>query len=286
MTKDELHSPSDIPNLPAVDIKTANHRTRTIPTAVPPPEMISRDPTINLFDWDSQAFHSEVNGNEFNTPTSPPRDPVEDYEDFPCYQGQSANDNRTDPPPDDGNCSQLLLEEVARYPHRPLTQTGIHRDHPENRINDLTYSQYVRHEYSMLEENRANVADDEVDYELAQEFDRRSQNRTMVEADLKICDQVLADWSNIGWDENADEAGPSTAAKSRLDDIFGKKSNGPRRTVTMDSPKQVAKKAAPLVSSHFQDLGPFYGLPNRIRELLKEFRGITEMYGELLSVLL
>nr|XP_019557458.2 helicase POLQ-like [Aedes albopictus] len=278
MTKDELHSPSDIPNLPAVDIKTANHRTRTIPTAVPPPEMISRDPTINLFDWDSQAFHSEVNGNEFNTPTSPPRDPVEDYEDFPCYQGQSANDNRTDPPPDDGNCSQLLLEEVARDPHRPLTQTGIHRDHPENRINDLTYSQYVRHEYSMLEENRANVADDEVDHDLAQEFDRRSQNRTMVEADLQICDQVLADWSNIGWDEIADEAGPSTAAKSRLDDIFGKKSNGPRRTVTMDSPKQVAKKAAPLVSSHFQDLGPFYGLPNRIRELLKEFRGITEMY--------
>lgn len=238
-----------------------------VPNRVPPPTtMIPREPTVELFDWDSEIFGSQL-GNENQA------DSLEDNDEIPCYQ-ETSNANL--------NCSQLFMQEVAREPNRPLTQPILSQQHisrtqQEAQENNVSYSQYIRNEYTMLEENRANVLDDHVDTQLVREYDS-SQRRSNIEEDFRICEQNLTDMSNINWDESV--AGvrppPLAATKTQLGSIFGKtRLNG---QAAQDSPKRVARKSAPLVSSHFQNKGPFYGLPNKIKDLLKEFRGITDMY--------
>ncbi|XP_062563362.1 helicase POLQ-like isoform X2 [Armigeres subalbatus] len=242
------------------------------PEILPRSTMIPKEPTVELFDWDSQAFCSQLDriaSYDDNRKTTPEEPASEDCDEIPCYQ--EINVSIEDEP---SSCSQLFMEEVAREPNRPLTQQQnfqMQRDHS-------TYSQYIRNEYTMLEENRSNVIDDQVDTQRVREFDS-SQRRTDVEDDFKICEQNLADMSNINWDESVAGVRPPVAASTKvpLGSIFGKL-DGRNGRVTEESPKRVARKSAPLVSSHFQSLGPFYGLPNKIRDLLKEFRGITEMY--------
>ncbi|EAT36256.1 AAEL011649-PA [Aedes aegypti] len=290
MRAETSHRMNQTRTIPVIPSQTAVAVADRRPTIPPPTTMIPRDPTVDLFEWDSQAFGTQVErivSRNVASRSSPPRDLVDDYDDFPCYQQTNANQpevSELNDNDDNLNCSQLFMEEIAREPHRPLTQMRYsqqrdpHSERPN--ANATTYSQYIRNEYTMLEENRANVIEDEVDIALAQQFDS-SQYRTEQESKLRICEREMLDMSNINWDESVAIAGerPSTStstAKARLDGIFGKTDRANGRVV--ESPKLVAKKSGPLVSSHFQDLGPFYGLPNKIRDLLREFRGITEMY--------
>ncbi|XP_065080244.1 helicase POLQ-like isoform X2 [Ochlerotatus camptorhynchus] len=258
-------------------------------TTIPPAgTKIPKEVTVDLFDWESQAFREEVE----KIIKDKLQVTEEEDEPIPCYQQSDVERKRVDSDgslePDDGelmSSSQLFLEEVDRMRNRPLTQRKMTNSH--------TCSQYIRLERTMVEENQINLADDQVDSQLAREFDCSQHWREMND-NYQMCERTLVDVSNIDlqggrvedhavieaqvaaaidWEEDVSIADTTRKPpKARLDDIFGKS------RFTADSPKRVAQKPAPLVSSHFQDKGPFFGLPSRVRSLLEEYRGIKEMY--------
>ncbi|XP_055594514.1 helicase POLQ-like isoform X2 [Uranotaenia lowii] len=286
------------------------------------PIMVSREPTtVDPFGWDSQIFSlSEIqqletrdfpegtaskqhsNVNVFNMDQDNAKEPEPDDDAFPCYQ--LSNDE------DFLNCSQLLLDEADRLGSKHVTrfETTLKSGDSSFSIvqNNVIGSQYIRMERSMLEENAANLVDDQLDSQLIREFDCPSQHRREIDNVFDQFERTLTDVSNIqqdavenrngemvpsqvvaniDWEEDVTIAGPKLSAssnRSMLKTIFNKKAEEARKAAIerpVESPKRVARKSAPLVSSYFKDKGPFFGLPLQIKQLLTEYRGITEMYG-------
>ncbi|XP_053685498.1 helicase POLQ-like [Sabethes cyaneus] len=255
-----------------------------------------KEPTVDMFAFDSQLFDSEIDRINNEAPKMPVEaNEVDDDEPFPCYQQPDAN------------CSQLFMEEVDRMGKMALTNVGTQLKSNETFSivkNNLLCSQYIRLERSMQEENQANVVDDEVNTQLAREFDS-SQQRRDIESVYRECERTLIDISNvqleeeaqpttldearevvanINWEEDVTLVGMKSPAPSKVADgkallssIF-KKRNSPGCFERVDSPKRTARKSAPLVSSHFQEKGPFFGLPNKVKSLLRTYKGIEEMY--------
>lgn len=149
-----------------------------------------------------------------------------------------------------------------------------------------------------MEENHANLLDDQVDSQLARKYDSSQQKREMEQV-FAQCERTLIDVSNvelqpvddaadpvrmvddINWEDDVTiaEGGGQKKPDDRsiLNSIFNKRSS---LAAEVGSPKVVARKSGPLVSSHFQDRGPFFGLPLKVKHLLKNYRGIENMYGE------
>jgi POLQ-like helicase len=46
----------------------------------------------------------------------------------------------------------------------------------------------------------------------------------------------------------------------------------------------VAMQAMESVSMATTDLGPFFGLPTKVKELICNLKGIKDLYGELISI--
>lgn len=247
---------------------------------------IPKEPTVDMFQLDSQAFDDwESEQMDSVVPKAKPSEEVvrqvdDDDDYFPSYQ------EAVDP-----NCSQLFLEEVDRNGKKALTQVGTPLQSPEVHSivkNSATCSQYIRLERSMMKENNANLLDDFVDSQLAREFDSSQQRQQIMgvfsEFERTLLDtsnvefnpppEVDADLAEINWEEDVTIAGEKPSNRSRLAHIFGKQESA-------GSPKLVARKSAPLVSSHFKDMGPFFGLPTQVKHLIGKYRGIKELYGEL-----
>ncbi|KAL9703505.1 hypothetical protein quinque_007023 [Culex quinquefasciatus] len=245
---------------------------------------IPKEPTVDMFELDSQAFDDwESEQMELVLPKAKPPEAVvqqvdDDDDYFPSYQ------EAVDP-----NCSQLFLEEVDRNGKKPLTQVGTPLRSPEVHSivkNSATCSQYIRLERSMMEENHANLLDDFVDSQLAREFDSSQQRQQIMgvfnEFERTLLDtsnvefnvpppEVDADLAEINWEEDVTIAAEKPSNRSRLAHIFGKQAS-------VGSPKLVARKSAPLVSSHFKDMGPYFGLPTQVKHLIAKYRGIQELY--------
>ncbi|XP_055530140.1 helicase POLQ-like isoform X2 [Wyeomyia smithii] len=268
--------------------------SRSLPSTV----VARKETSLELFPWDSHMFESQVERIVDGLPTAPEEaddvaKDVDDEEVFPCYQ-----------PAD--NSSQIFLDEVDRMGKMAVTHVGTPLKSNETfsiKKNPLLCSQYIRLERSMREENQANVIDDEVNSQLAQEFDS-TQQRKDIESVYRQCERTLIDTSNIqleeppptamdavaevvadiNWEEEVTLIGgmKSPAArkadeKSLLNSIF-KKRNSLGASERVGSPKLTARKSAPLVSSHFQDKGPFFGLPSKVKALLRTYKGIEELY--------
>ncbi|XP_058834716.1 helicase POLQ-like [Topomyia yanbarensis] len=261
-----------------------------------PEPVVPKVTTDDLFGCESLIFDSEVNrilnddGPEIAAVAAAAEE-EEEEELFPCYQKVDEVDV---------NCSQLFLEEVDRYGKKAITRIGTPLNSSETYSivkNKKLCSQYIRLERSMLEENRANLVDDQVNSQLASEYDSTQKQRE-IENVFQEFERTMADMRNIvqqpdevveeaqalariDWEENVTIAGDRSPARtmdrSRLNSIFNKRPSLGANNMG-DSPKVVARKSAPLVSSHFQDKGPFFGLPSTVRNLLREYRGIKEMY--------
>lgn len=278
-------------------------KRKKINEETPPPRkpQIPKEPTVELFhldsqeldDWESQMVESVEGKKEVAAETPAKlsgecgvRDDDDDDDYFPSYQEEV-----------DPNCSQLFLDEVERNGKKPLTQVGTPLRSPEIASivkNSATYSQYIRMERTMLDENQANLHDDLVDTQLAREFDSTQQRRQIMDV-FNEFERTLVDTSNveidppnpdadleeINWEEDVTIAGGKQSPagnqsnRSRLANIFG---NGRGKQESVGSPKLVARKSAPLVSSHFKDMGPFFGLPNQVKYLIAKYRGIKELY--------
>uniref|UniRef100_A0A1Q3EVX4 Putative dna polymerase theta n=1 Tax=Culex tarsalis TaxID=7177 RepID=A0A1Q3EVX4_CULTA len=259
--------------------------------AAPSVPTVRKEPTVELFQFDSQVLGDwesqhpgqvDVKEKPREVATKRDEDVNENDDDdyFPSYQ------EAVDP-----NCSQLFLEEVDRNGKKPLTQVGTPLRSPEVSSivkNSATCSQYIRLERSMMEENQANLIDDVVDTQLAREFDS-TQQRQQILGVFSEFERTLLDTSNvqieppaeldpnlaeINWDEDVTIAGEKPSNRSRLANIFGRS----RQESSAGSPKLVARKSAPLISSHFKDMGPFFGLPAQVKHLIAKYRGIKELY--------
>ncbi|XP_058460834.1 helicase POLQ-like [Malaya genurostris] len=258
------------------------------------PEPIDpKQTTEDLFLWESQIFDNELNRikNASVANTSHVEEDMEEADDLiPCYQKT-----------DNINCSQLFMEEVDKFGKKAITRIGTPLNSNETFSivkNKFIGSQYIRLERSILEENLANLADDQVNSQLASEYDS-TQKRKHIQNIFDEFERTLADVRNIAqeptadevneeaqalakinWDQNMTIDGESPVRKNdrvQLNGIFSKRTFLGNRNGS-DSPKVVARKSAPLVSSHFQDKGPFFGLPNIVKTLLRDYRGINEMY--------
>lgn len=257
------------------------------------PAKLPTEPPVDMFLLDSQTFDDweserlEVLESRAVTPAKismsknagekvGEEEEEEDY--FPSYQEAI-----------DLNCSQLFLEEVDRNGKKPLTQVGTPLRSPEVHSivkNGATCSQYIRLERTMMEENQANLLDDVVDTQLAREFDSTQQRqqimgvfsefeRTLLNTsnvEIEPPPDVDADLAEINWEEDVTIAGEKPSNRSRLANIFGNERSNAA------SPKLLARKSAPLVSSHFKDMGPFFGLPTQVKHLIGKYRGIKDLY--------
>ncbi|XP_055631743.1 helicase POLQ-like [Toxorhynchites rutilus septentrionalis] len=203
----------------------------------------------------------------------------EEDDPLPCYQQSN-----------EGICaSQMFMEEANRMGQKSLTRVGTPLNSNDTYSivkNSSLCSQYIRMARTMVEENHANILDDQVDTQLARNYDSSQQQRE-VERVFAECERTLIDVSNIelqpideavpniddiNWETDVTIAGGGGGQKepdnrSILNTIFNKRSSLPT-----DSSKKRT------ITSYFQDRGPFFGLPSKVKLLLKNYRRIEDMY--------
>ncbi|KAJ6632923.1 Helicase POLQ-like [Pseudolycoriella hygida] len=198
------------------------------------------------------------------------------------------------------NQTQIFLEAAKTVGQLP--------GHPSQKLEELegtTYksnnaSIYIQLQRSKHEENESNVIDDDfVDPELSQAI-KSSQYRREIEEDFTKCEETICNLDNLN--ESARSVDMNVAVNTSADHLRGLNEinwNSPvvpsRATLSVDTPPSslIKKKLAvfsknrentllntssTIKSTNFKPMGPFFGLPMEVKTLIKEYKGIDELY--------
>lgn len=194
--------------------------------------------------------------------------------------------------------SQMFLETAKTIGQLPR--------HPSQKLEELNgtiyksknATMYIELQRTMEAENETNVIDDDVvDPELSQAM-KSTQYRREIECSFAKCEQTICNNENlnescrsidmnvalnmstdadpcrgvidINWNSpmvQGVRTPPSSLIKKRLS-MFAK---------TRESAQSTPKPSTP---TNFRPIGPFFGLPIAVKSLIKEYKGIDELYGK------
>ncbi len=194
------------------------------------------------------------------------------------------------------NQSQMFLEAVktiGQLPRQPTQKL--------DELNGTTYkskngSVYIELQRSMQVENETNVIDDDfVDAELSQAM-KSSQYRREIESDFAKCQETISRIDNLN--DSSRSVDMNVALNLSVDPLHGLDEinwNSPVvRSQALTSPSSLIKKrlsmrksldngqvlTKPLINTKFSPMGNYFGLPATVKSLIKEYKGIDELYGE------
>lgn len=195
------------------------------------------------------------------------------------------------------NQSQIFLETVKSIGQLPR--------HPSQKLEELdgtTYksknaSMYIQLQRSMQAgmENETNVIDDDfVDPELSQAM-KSTQYRREVEDDFAKCEETICNLGNLNDSGHSVDMNVALNMSAdhphRLNDINWNSPMIPMRTppssliknrLAMFSKSRESVHTTPksITSNNFSPMGPYFGLPISVKSLIKEYKGIDELYGK------
>uniref|UniRef100_A0A336LTU1 CSON004458 protein n=1 Tax=Culicoides sonorensis TaxID=179676 RepID=A0A336LTU1_CULSO len=155
-----------------------------------------------------------------------------------------------------------------------------------------TGAHYVQKQRTMVEKNEENIIDDDVSIcqnsQIYTTQFRRDLERVFDDCEKSILDskdnELKHETSKCENNVPSKEDIVNEAVKgiSRIDwddDDFDVKSQEIVSKYTVKTQSSHGRnKLAPISSSTFNELGPFFGLPLKVKHLIKEFKGIDELY--------
>ncbi|KFB49795.1 hypothetical protein ZHAS_00017812 [Anopheles sinensis] len=201
---------------------------------------------------------------------------------LPCGQEEPASNDRID-------TEEIIQDKLRRIGSaKPVTHVGdqLHQGKGfEVYTNRDICSQYMRLDQSLVDEaveridaiGASQMGPPERPSQFQQVADEAErafelQQVSEVQRIFENCERTLHDMSNIEpMVEPMGEGSPrvrtsnSTLAAINWDEEIPDQASKPKST-------------APRVSSLFLEKGPFFGLPNNVRRILRDFRGIGELY--------
>uniref|UniRef100_A0A182Q219 Helicase POLQ-like n=1 Tax=Anopheles farauti TaxID=69004 RepID=A0A182Q219_9DIPT len=143
-------------------------------------------------------------------------------------------------------------------------------------------SQYMRLDQSVFEEevgkidpallNTQRFTDDF--HTQLQSSEQHRQEVNEVQRIFADCERTLLDLTNVGQGQSVAPGSPALAHSSGLTAINWDEEIHP---IPARPSVEVAAQP-PRISSLFLEKGPFFGLPNSVRRILREYRGIEELY--------
>lgn len=160
-----------------------------------------------------------------------------------------------------------------------------------------TFAEYMELQRDMHIENQHNLEE----CDLSQTLDScyQTQYQRDIESAFNECERTIRNLDDAK--EMADEGVDSVLKDINLDDNFTEEiiannekkiQQETKKTFVIPPPKEfggdVFKKPVtnmplqrPVSTSTFCSLGPFFGLPKKVKNLIKEYKGIDELYGNL-----
>lgn len=212
--------------------------------------------------------------------------------------------------PDDYQCSQKFFDD--------LQNAQLRRKHKndgkipaESRAENFSYSntknisgsEYIQRQRDMYEINLENLDDVFLENFTSQEFNI-SQYRKEIETEFDVCERTICGENlvdlrhstiiqegvnEINWDspmrvtDNIPIRTPRSASmivREKLQNLKPSRFDTSAVAIT----KSTTNLLRPVSTSNFSDRGPFFGLPTLVQSLIKEFKGITKLYGNLTLV--
>lgn len=150
-----------------------------------------------------------------------------------------------------------------------------------------TMNEYLQLQRSMEMENEENINQDDFNFDL---LNQSTQFHRNVEDTFNECERTIRGLDefersemDVGeirqeTDHNAEDINLSDFREEFDKTYLGNgnqfKPNG--EAITASKPA----KLLPVPASNFCNLGPFFGLPNRVKSLIREFKGIDDLYGK------
>ncbi|XP_063708458.1 helicase POLQ-like [Culicoides brevitarsis] len=153
-----------------------------------------------------------------------------------------------------------------------FTQKIISRLKSNESMHEVQYSQktgahYVQRQRGMVVINEENVIEDDIS--LCQNSQiYTSQFHRDLEKVFEDCEKSIL--------QNKDESSEAVKGISRIDwdeDVFGEEVSVAPNCVAPKTPQ-----LKPISSATFSSMGPFFGLPMKVKNLIKEFKGIDDLY--------
>lgn len=200
------------------------------------------------------------------------------------------------------NQSQMFLDTVKAIGQVPREPT-----HKLEELDGTVYKSkngniYIQLQRTMQVENDTNVIDDDyVDAELSQAI-KSSQYLREIEDDFAKCEKTIC---NIDRNENSrsvlDESNPPAdinVVLNKSDELLHGLSainwNSPvvrasqdkssfiknRLAISLKNQKNVQTTPKSIVTTRFSPMGSYYGLPTTVKTLIKDYKGIDELYGK------
>lgn len=166
------------------------------------------------------------------------------------------------------------------------TQKIISRIKSNSSTSEIQYSQktgahYFQRQRNMVEKNQENIIDDDISLCHNTQI-YSSQFRRDLEQVFDDCEKSILQSK----DEAVHEAVKGISCIDWDDDDFGTAGAASQVAVMKCAAKTQSShggiRLKPISSSTFSEMGPFFGLPNKVKMLIKEFKGIDELYGEFL----
>lgn len=138
---------------------------------------------------------------------------------------------------------------------------------------EIQYSQrtgahYVQRQRTMVNKNEENIIDDDISLcQNSQVY--TSQFRRDLERVFDDCEKSIL---------QKKEVHDEVKGISSID--WGDDDFGTEAPVAKTQSSHGRHQLRPISSANFSEIGPFFGLPNKVKMLIKEFKGIEELYGK------
>lgn len=195
------------------------------------------------------------------------------------------------------NQSQMFMEAVKAIGQVPIQPTQKLEE-----LNGTTYKSkngnvYIELQRSKQAENETNVIDDDfVGPELSQAI-KSTQYLQEIEDAFVQCEESICNVDNLN--ESSRSIDMNVAMNMSSDPLHGLNEinwNSPlmvrtpirtppssliknRLAMFSKNKENVAVKTRPIVSTKFSPMGNFFGLPATVKSLIREYKGIDELYG-------
>lgn len=247
-------------------------------------------------DGDNHIFH-QIDVNLIQTDRSLANQPTSAFK----HNRTTTDDiSFADPP----QSSQRFLKEVRHAKVDGLAPPSADVSDPVTVYTSVkNATAYIEMQRDMLEVNEANVGDDNfLDAELSQAY-KSTQYRRELEDMFVNCEKTICDANNLKVvtpPENASHlAGLDNMKWSQHEFEENKTPNRPNQTANFKTPlfsptnyvrqrldELKNKSISPKVGSGsaaatFRGLGPFFGLPLLVKTLIRDYKGIPELYGNI-----
>lgn len=142
---------------------------------------------------------------------------------------------------------------------------------------NVTFSEYVQLKRPSANTNQThfNNTDDQILAEFvdANEADVSEELNEAIDPDSSALRALL--------DDMDDEVVNTSVDQVPADDSSRRKSN----SFQQNQMNAVVNPFKPVSSSHFGSMGPFFGLPEKVRKLIREYKQIDDLYGKITTCL-